>query len=93
MEAATSWLIDQEHVLQREEDMENQATPLQQTTQPLAAFSTHSAGVAGILRREEQLAATTDRHGLCSCFILISEKHSFVCLNYSIDTKKRAAWL
>ncbi|BDA42551.1 probable vacuolar protein-sorting-associated protein 36 at C-terminar half [Coccomyxa sp. Obi] len=61
VEAATSWLIDQEHVLQSEEDMENQATPLQQTTQPLAAFSTHSAGVAGILRREEQLAATTDR--------------------------------
>lgn len=71
MEAATSWLIDEEHVLQRVEDMDSQATPLQQTTQPLAAFSTHSAGVAGILRREEQLAATTDRHDLCSFLVLL----------------------
>ncbi len=52
MEEAANWLIEQE---QRTE-----AAP--QSMQRHAAFSTQSAGVAGILRREEQLAATTDRH-------------------------------
>ena len=75
MEEAANWLIEQEHALQRTDVDAAQAALLSQSTQQLAPFSTQTAGVAGILRREQQLAAPTDRHALlltghnqiCSC--------------------------
>ena len=64
VEAAANWLL--EHPEAGEGPPDHAAAPSAQPgpgpgTTPVDSFSTQTAGVAGILRREQQLAATTDR--------------------------------
>lgn len=64
VEAAANWLLEHGGELREPpvQHVEHTAGPSGRPA--MDTFSTHTAGVAGILWREQQLAATTDRHAL-----------------------------
>ena len=68
VESALQWLFSNEHTPGIDQPLPGVQAPGSTAGAPRASFSTATAGIAGILRREEELAARTDRHAATICF-------------------------